>query len=133
MANRNQGIRPRQNWIHVSPRTVRIPILSMPFGLREARGTFQRSMDVVLLTVKWQFALDYLDNIVIFSKTTKEHIYHMREVLTLLNIAGVPLKLNNFQFFAKTFAYLGHVIGPRRLEMYPIRLAPYMDFKNRPT
>lgn len=57
--------------------------IRMPFGLRNAPGTYQRTTDVIFAMEKWQFALVYLDDILIFSKTTKEHIRYITEVLTL--------------------------------------------------
>lgn len=91
--------------------------IRMPFGLRNAPGTFQRTMDVILSTVKWQFALVYLDDIVVFSRTPVEHIDHVRHVLTLLHDDGVILKLKKCRFFTDTIDYLSHVIRPRRSEI----------------
>lgn len=61
----------------------------MQFGLKNVLGTFQRAVDVLLTKVECQFALDYLDDIVIFSQTKDEHIGYARQVLTLLNNAGL--------------------------------------------
>lgn len=55
----------------------------MPFGLKNAPGTFQQTMDVIVACVNWQFALVYLEDIVIFLKTPEERIEHVRQVLTL--------------------------------------------------
>lgn len=48
----------------------------MPFGLQNALSTFQRTIDVILFTVRRQFALVYLDDIMVFSKAPEEHITH---------------------------------------------------------
>lgn len=48
-----------------------------PFKLKNAPGTYQREMDVLLTKVKWQGALFYLDGIVIFLNTPDEHIEHV--------------------------------------------------------
>lgn len=56
----------------------------MPFGLKNAPDTFQRSMDVVLAQVKWRTALEYLYHIVILFKAADEHVTHLKHVLTLL-------------------------------------------------
>lgn len=46
----------------------------MPFGLERAPGTFKRTINVLLMEGKWQFALFYLDNIVNFSRAPEKPI-----------------------------------------------------------
>lgn len=40
----------------------------MPFALRTAFGSIQRTMGVIISPIKWQCALVYLDGIVLFQK-----------------------------------------------------------------
>lgn len=49
----------------------------MPFEVRDTPGTFQLAMDVLMTKVNLQFALAYLDDIVIFSCTPDEHNDHV--------------------------------------------------------
>lgn len=72
-------------------------------------------MKVILSNVHSQIALPYLDDIVKFSKSPKEHIKHVRQVLTVLHNAGFPVKLNKCKFFSNTINYLGHGILPAQL------------------
>lgn len=51
--------------------------IRMPFGMRSAPPSFQRMMDVMPSTVKWQLALVYLDDILVFSRTPKKHTDHV--------------------------------------------------------
>lgn len=46
--------------------------IRMQFELGNALGTFQRTIYVKLLTVKWQFALVNLDDMVVFSTSPQE-------------------------------------------------------------
>lgn len=57
--------------------------IRMLFGLCNTSGTFQRPMNVILSSVKWPFDLVFLDNIVIFSKTTERHMEPVQNVLSL--------------------------------------------------
>lgn len=41
------------------------------FGLQNAPGTFQRTMDVVLSSVKWKINFVHIDSFAIFSNTLK--------------------------------------------------------------
>jgi transposase InsO family protein len=89
----------------------------MPFGLVNAPATFQRAMDVLLTPVLWRKAIVYLDDIIIFSSTVEDHIRDVDQVLTMLNEAGVSLKLKKCRFFRRRVDYLGHVIQPGQLGM----------------
>ena len=91
--------------------------LRMPFGLKNAPATFQRAVDIILFRVKWETALVYLNDVIVYSQTVTEHMMHVREVLRMLHTAGVSLKLAKCAFFDTSVTYLGHVIRPGRLEV----------------
>ena len=65
----------------------------MPFGLCNAPATFQRVMDMVLMGLKWDACLIYLDDVVVFSKTFDEHLDKLDKVLTAIQQAGLRLKI----------------------------------------
>lgn len=48
----------------------------LPFGLKIVQGMFRQAMDVLLTKVKWNFSFVRLNDIIIFSHTTDEHIDH---------------------------------------------------------
>lgn len=87
----------------------------MPFGLNKVLGTFQRVFNVIPASVKWKYALVYLDNVIIFSRTAVEHLNLVQRVLWPLSESGVTLILNKFFFFTDTVDYLGHFIRPGEL------------------
>lgn len=87
----------------------------MSFGLRNAPGTFLRTINVILSNFKWKFALVYLDDIAIFSITFEHHIDHVCKVFLLLCNAEAALEVKKYNFFPDTIDYLRHVILPRRL------------------
>lgn len=89
----------------------------MPFGLKNAPVTFQRAMNIIMVPIKWQNALVYIDNIVIFSKSSKECLHHLESVLRLINKAVMILKLKKCFLFSDAIDYHGHVIAPRRLHI----------------
>lgn len=91
-------------------------LIGMNFGPYNAPRTFQRTMDFILFSVKRQFVLKYLDDIVVPYKTPEQPIEHVRKVLSLLNSAGAAFKLSKCNFFTYIIAYLYLVIHPRQLE-----------------
>ena len=58
-----------------------------------------------------EFAAAYLDDLVIYSTTWKDHIRHLRKVLQRLREAKLTVKLNKCQFAMSQCTYLGHVVG----------------------
>lgn len=73
--------------------------IRVQFGLENASSTFQREMEVILSPLKWQFTLVHHNYSVILSKRISDHLSHLRLVLRLLSIAGMPLNLKkHFSF-----------------------------------
>lgn len=73
-------------------------------------ATMRRVMIIILFSVKWQLALVYRKDTVIFFKAPQENIAHTNMVLILLKEASVALSLKNFAFFTNPIDYLGHLI-----------------------
>jgi len=87
----------------------------MPLGLTIAPATFQRALDIILSGVKWQSCLIFLDDVIVYSKTEREHVGHVDRVLRLLRDAEITLRLPKCRFFRKTVKNLEHEIKPGRL------------------
>ena len=51
----------------------------------------------------------YLDDIIIYSRSEKEHLEHLQEIFTRLKAAGLKLKLEKCCFFKKHIQYLGQL------------------------
>ena len=63
----------------------------MPFGLQNGPSIFQRIMQGILSPYLWLFCLVYIDDIVVYSKSYKEHIKHLDLVLGAVEKAGITL------------------------------------------
>ena len=59
--------------------------------------------------------LIYLDDVIVFSKDTKEHVAHVDQILTMLRQAVVYIKLKKCELFQPKVDYLGHVITPGKI------------------
>ena len=89
----------------------------MPFGLTNAPATFQRLMESCLGDLHLNWCIIYLDDIIVFSKTPKEHIERLRGVFTKLVAAGLKLKPN--KLFKSKIAYLGLIVSSKGIETNP--------------
>jgi len=70
----------------------------MPFGLSNAPAIFQELMNIVLQECE-QFAIVYLDDILIFSRTPEEQIQHLEEIFRRIRHHGLKLQLKKCSFF----------------------------------
>ena len=59
----------------------------------------------------FSFAIAYLDNIIIFSKTPQEHLLHIRKAFEKLQSAKLSMKMSKGNFFSKEIQYLGHILS----------------------
>ena len=101
----------------------------VPFRLTQAPAYFQQLINDVLKGCN--FAMGYSDDIIIYSRSEKEHLEHLEEIFISLKVAGLKLKLEKCCFFKKHIQYLGHLIWaegiqplPEKLESIPKMPAP---------
>ena len=51
--------------------------VKMPFGLMNARSTFYRAMGIAFAEGNYNFVVIYIDGIIVFSKSDRDHKKHM--------------------------------------------------------
>ena len=61
--------------------------VKVPFGLAQAPAYFQELMTGILKD--FDFAIAYLDDIIIFSRTAEEHLSHIRKVFEETSIGKI--------------------------------------------
>ncbi|KAM0735252.1 Retrovirus-related Pol polyprotein from transposon 17.6 [Formica fusca] len=83
----------------------------MPFGLKNAPATFQRLMDNVLTGLQGNELFVYLDDIVVYARSLKEHDVKVKELMQRLREANLQLQPDKCQFLRHEVAYLEHIIG----------------------
>ena len=94
---------------------------SVPFGLAQAPAYFQQLISMVLQDCR-DFAMAYLDDIIIFSRTPEEHLKHIEIIFQKLKIAGLKLKESKCDFFKSEIHYLGHLISDKGIQPLPEKL-----------
>ena len=83
----------------------------MPFGLKNAPPTFQHLMELVLVGLDWESCLVYLDDILLFSPSSEDHLLLLEEVFKKLRCANLKLKPEKCNLFKKEVVYLGHLVS----------------------
>ena len=84
--------------------------LRMPYGLCNAPVTFQRFMQNCLGELNLTYALIYLDDMIVFSRTEEEHLHRLRVVFARFLEHGLKLKPSKCHFLQDKITFLGHEI-----------------------
>lgn len=71
----------------------------MAMGLCNAPATFQTLMNSIFGDVNDEFVVTYVDDILIFSRTGKEHRLHIREILRHMKQNELFASPKNAAFF----------------------------------
>nr|CAN67543.1 hypothetical protein VITISV_013557 [Vitis vinifera] len=91
--------------------------LIMPFGLTNAPTTFCTLMNKIFHPYLDKFVVVYLDDVVIYSNTLKEHVEHSREVFKILRQNELYVKKEKCSFAKEEVSFLGHYIKDSKLMM----------------
>ncbi|KAM0734141.1 Retrovirus-related Pol polyprotein from transposon 17.6 [Formica fusca] len=100
----------------------------MPFGLKNAPATFQRLMNSVLTGLQGIKCLVYLDDIVIYGTSLKEHNTRLIEVLNKLRKHNLKLQPDKCEFLRKEVIYLGHIVTENGIMPDPSKLKAVREF-----
>ena len=95
----------------------------MPFGIVNAPATFQRMMSRVFREEMFKAVVCYLDNILIYSYTIKEHMTMIGKVLERLRNVGIQLNIKKCSFMKKKVIFLGQRISAEGIGIHPEKIS----------
>ncbi len=82
----------------------------MPFGLKNATGTFSKTMAEIFKDWTNQFLKVFVDDVNIHSHAWEEHFKHLKAILTWLWEVNLKLNPGKCSFGAQQIVFLGHVV-----------------------
>ena len=106
--------------------------LVMPFGLTNTPAVFQALVNDVLWDFLNIFVVVYLDDILVFSKTTTEHSRHVCQVLQRLLENRLFVKAEKCVFSSPSVEFLGHILEEGRVWADPKKVRAVEEWP-RPT
>ena len=106
--------------------------LHMPFGLTNTPATFQHLMENCLGDLHLNWCIIYLDDIIVYSKTSEEHLERLEAVFQKIGKAGLKLKPSKCEFFKSRITYLGHIVSNKGITMDPKKIKA-IQLWSRPT
>ena len=103
--------------------------LVMPFGLTNTPATAQWFINDTLREFLDQFCIVYIDDILIYSKTQKEHEEHVCKVLRKLKEAGLYANIEKYEFKMEKTSFLGFIILADSLKMDPAKVEAVLNWE----
>ncbi|KAK7597707.1 hypothetical protein V9T40_009932 [Parthenolecanium corni] len=101
----------------------------LPFGLKTSSGIFQRILRNCLKKNGLDdFCVNYIDDILVFSKTFDEHLEHLGQLLDAVYQEGFKLSLSKCNFAKNKVKYLGHIIENNATRPIFDNVKPLRDF-----
>jgi hypothetical protein len=84
--------------------------------------TVSRIVNELFSDLKGKYVFNFLDSLVVYSKSPEEHEMHVLEVLGRLKKAGFPLNPKKLVLGTSEIKYLGHVISSGGIKVLPERV-----------
>ncbi|UYV71491.1 K02A2.6-like [Cordylochernes scorpioides] len=100
----------------------------MPFGLCNAPATFERMMDKLLAGLKWTICLCYLNDIIVYATSFKEHIERLGKVLRCIQQAGLCINHEKCRFGSREIKVLGHLVTESGIRPDPDKIEAITNF-----
>ncbi|GJV12983.1 putative reverse transcriptase domain-containing protein [Tanacetum coccineum] len=105
----------------------------MPFGLTNAPAVFMDLMNKVCKPYLDRFVIVFIDNILIYSKSRKEHKGNLRLILKLLKEEKLYAKFLKCEFWLSKVQLLGHVIDSKGIHVDPAKIESIKDWASSKT
>lgn len=100
----------------------------LPFGLKTAVASFSRAMDLILGPEVREFCVNYIDDLLIASRTLEEHLQHLDIVLTKLGNAKMTANLDKTHLFKSEVQFLGHLFSAEGVRADPSKVDAIRKF-----
>ncbi len=100
----------------------------LPFGLTNGPASYQQYMNDILFQYINKFCQVYLDDILVYSNTKKEHVEHVRQILQKLRDAGLQVDILKCEFHVQETKFLGLLVSIDGLRMDPTKIQAVKDW-----
>ena len=103
--------------------------LVIPFGLTNAPAAFMDLMNRVFQLYLDRFVIVFIDDILVYSGSSEEHLEHLRIVLQTLRERQLYAKLSKCQFWLDRVTLLGYVISVKGMSVDPQKIEAVVNWK----
>jgi hypothetical protein len=101
----------------------------MSFGLTNAPTYFMNMMNKVFMDKLDKFVVVFIDDILVYSSTAKEHEQHLRVVLEKLRQNQLYAKFSKCKFWLEEVTFLGHVLTAEGVAVDPAKIKAVKEWE----
>src|SRR5262249_47952267 len=101
----------------------------MPFRLKNARATYQRLVNKIFARLIGHNIEAYVDNMVVKSGKTEDHVSDLKEVFEVLRANGMKLNPSKCSFGTSSEKFLGFMVTQRGIEVNPKKVEVILQMK----
>ncbi|GKD27477.1 putative reverse transcriptase domain-containing protein [Tanacetum coccineum] len=105
----------------------------MPFGLTNAPTVLMDLMNRVCKPYLDRFVIVFIDDILIYFKSRKEHEGHLKLILRLLKKEELYAKFSKYEFWLSKIQFLGHMIDSEGIHVDPAKIESIKDWASPKT
>ncbi|GJU94191.1 putative reverse transcriptase domain-containing protein, partial [Tanacetum coccineum] len=105
----------------------------MLFGLTNAPTVFMDLMNRVCKPYLDRFVIVFIDDILIYSKSRKEHEGHLKLILKLLKEEELYAKFSKYEFWLSKVQFLSHMINSEGIHVDPTKIESIKDWASPKT
>ena len=91
--------------------------IRMPFGLSNTRSVYSRMLDLAVAHLPVEYWLSYLDDVLVYSIDTWDHLKHWKSIVEAHTMAGIKIQPKKTKIFQTENEYLGHKVSQGRVQM----------------
>jgi hypothetical protein len=100
----------------------------IPYGFHISLPGFMRALQTVLGDETCSYVINYVDDILIFSRSFDQHMDHLDTVLNKLTSAGFTINARKYSFCKPEIKFLGHVVSREKLMPDPQRIEAILNY-----
>ena len=101
----------------------------LPMGISVGCQSLSRVINVLFSDLRRKYVFNFLEDLVVYSRSAAEHVAHVRKVFGRLQAAGFTLNQEKVAFGTTEIKYLAHVLSSRGIRVLPNRVEA---IKNNP-
>lgn len=93
----------------------------LPFGLKNAGATYQRTMTLIFGDMLYKQVEDYIDDLVVKAKNLVEHLLHLRQVFERWREYNLRMNPSKCAFEVSSRKFLGFIVHHRGIDLDPTK------------